>query len=190
MKPQARLLTLALALALGAASCSRRETVEYIRVKPVKGIIEITFEAPKSWARSLSQTGKADSSWAVELSHPENRFATIGIQKFTTDPKRTGFPVLTAEAFLERLKQLPKTTVGPEEPRKTPHLSLRSFPYEGDYIQVSGGAGKAPHMKGIDACFEAGGFLYTVSYAVPAEDFAIYLPIFEHLLETLELSPA
>jgi hypothetical protein len=180
------------AVLLLASACARKAEVEYVQMKPVKDLVEIAFEAPKDWDRNIEKAGDARSSWAVTLVQPGNRLVNIDIKKYALSPKTKGFPVLSVQEMLDQVKALPKTTVGPVETATTPHLGkVNRFTFEGDWLQVSGAPGAtAPAMKGVDVFFEKGGFLYVVDYAVPADEFDKNRPVFEHVLETLEVSPA
>lgn len=180
--------TLALAVILTCA-CARQQSVEYVQMDPVKDLVEVGYEAPKTWGRHIAQAGTADNSWSIELVHPDNRLINIDIKKYSATGKHKGYPTMTPKELLEHVQGLPKTTVGAVEPFALADFKASSFNYEGDYLQFSGG-GPAPKMRGIDVFFESNGFLYVINYAVPVDEFEKNRPIFDRLIKTFKLEPA
>lgn len=172
-------------LAFLALAASRAEAMEYVKVTAVPGIVEIAFEAPKEWSRSLEPAGEAGDSWKVELQNPDNMFVRINIRKYVLSAKRKGYPVLTVKKYIARLKALQGAKLSSKTKQKTPFLELTRFNVAGDWIQASGAI--PPRVTTSEAYFKSGGFLYTVNLSSPEDDQAFYLPVLEHVLKTLHI---
>lgn len=175
----------ALLLLAGLAACGKGS---YERIRAIPGKVEISFEAPRDWGKYLNKAGSAQDSWAVEVLPKDQLLVRIDIKKFTPDPKRAGYPVLTAERLMQDTKALKNAVVGPVTSVDANGLRMNRFSDTADYVETSGNA-KSPHMKDTTAYFENNGFLYVVSLSAPETDHDKYLPVFEHLLSSLELKP-
>jgi hypothetical protein len=184
--------TVVLTALICLAGCAQKEKPpEYTRVRAIPGTVEISFDAPDSadWGRYLTPKPGVKGNWEIEILHLTERLVRIDIRKYSARPGVGGYEYLTPEALIDRSKNLPNTSVGSVKKFKTKRLEFKRFAESGDWVETSGGGPKAPHMRGYTAFFEAKGFLYVISYSAPEDRFKVYLPIFEHLVNTLEMEP-